>query len=799
MNSPQENKIPIKYDGRVQISTGRSRFEKKWKNKTMPWSVLVAKLHNPVVTPETYAEYKKMSKSDQDNIKDVGGYVGGSLVDGRRSAGTVAGRQIITLDLDFAPADYFDDLELLSNYAACTYSTHKHSDSTPRYRLLIPLDRVVTPEEYEAIARKIAEDIGIEYFDDTTYQPSRLMYWPSVSSDGEYVCRYIDEPFLKADEVLARYPDWKDTSYWPESDRACGVRKKLAEKQGDPTEKKGIIGAFCRTYTVPEAIARFLPGTYVKCAADDRYTYTGGSTAAGLVIYENGLFAYSNHGTDPAGGKLCNAFDLVRIHLFGDRDEDAPGGTDTTKLPSYKAMLDMAVADKDTKAQLSMEKISQAKDEFDSEETLENLQYDQNGNIINTLKNIIILMKRDEGLRGIYKNEMSGFIELDSPAPWSGRTGAWRDVDDVQMRAYMESYGKFSKLNIIDAVAKLADDRKRHPVRNYLNNLPEWDGKQRVDTLLVDYLGAEDCEYVRQATRKTLCGAVYRVMNPGCKHDTVLVLNGPTGIGKSTLIGKLAGEWFNDSLSLLDTKDKAAAEKLQGYWILEIPELSGMRKTDVETLKGFISRQDDVFRASYGHHVESHKRQCIFIGTTNAEEEGYLRDLTGNRRFWDIRVHGGALLKPWNLNQDTVDQIWAEVKTYVRAGESVVLQGAAISMAEEKQKAALESDPREGMVQEYLDTLLPKNWYKWNLPRRRGFIQGTDFEDEEGTVQRTEVCYAEIWYECFGREQGAMVSKDSYAIASILNKIPDWEKSGKMKRIPGYGMQRYYVRKGVTG
>lgn len=159
------------------------------------------------------------------------------------------------------------------------------------------------------------------------------------------------------------------------------------------------------------------------------------------------------------------------------------------------------------------------------------------------------------------------------------------------MRAYMESYGKFSKLNIIDAVAKLADDRKRHPVRNYLNNLPEWDGKQRVDTLLIDYLGAEDCECVQQATRKTLCGAVYRVMNPGCKHDTVLVLNGPTGIGKSTLIGKLAGEWFNDSLSLLDTKDKAAAEKLQGYWILEIPELSGMRKTDVETLKGFIARQ----------------------------------------------------------------------------------------------------------------------------------------------------------------------------------------------------------------
>ena len=786
--------MEIKYDSSLQISTGKSRFEKRWKNKTMLWSALLARLQTPVVTPETYAEYKKMSKSDQDNIKDVGGYVGGFLEDGRRSAGTVVGRQILTLDLDFAPADYFDNLEMISDYAACTYTTHKHSAATPRFRLLIPLDRAVTPEEYEAIARKIAEDIGIDYFDDTTYQPSRLMYWPSVSSDGEYACRHIDAPFLQADSVLARYPDWKDTSYWPESARASGIRKKLAEKQGDPTEKKGVIGAFCRTYTVPEAIARFLPGKYIRCAAEDRYTYTGGSTAAGLVIYENGLFAYSNHGTDPAGGKLCNAFDLVRIHLFGDRDEEIPGGTDTTKLPSYKAMMDLATTDKDTKAQLSMEKLSQAKEEFDSEEALESLQYDQNGNIINTLKNIIILMKSDENLRGIYKNEMSGFIELDSPAPWSGRIGAWRDVDDVQMRVYMESYGKFSKLNIIDAVAKLADDRKRHPVRNYLNNLPEWDRTKRVDTLLVDYLGAEDCEYVRQATRKTLCGAVYRVMNPGCKHDTVLVLNGPAGIGKSTLIGRLAGEWFNDSLSLLDTKDKAAAEKLQGYWILEIPELSGMKKADVETLKSFISRQDDVFRASYGHHVESHKRQCIFIGTTNAEEAGYLRDLTGNRRFWDVRVHSGSILKPWDLDQDTVDQIWAEVKEYVRAGESVVLTGEAVPVAEEKQKAALESDPREGMVREYLDTLLPENWYKWNLPRRRGFIQGTDFEDEKGVMERTEVCYAEIWCECFGRDQGAMTSKDSYAIASIMSKIPGWKKSGKMKRISGYGTQRYYIK-----
>ena len=404
----EDRKAAVKYDGQISISTGKSRFEKKWKNKSMLWSAFIKKLETPVRTPETYAEFRKMTKADQDKVKDVGGYVGGTLTDGRRSATTVAGRQLLTLDLDFAPLDYFDYLELMGGYAACSYTTHKHSQESPRFRLLIPLDRVVTPDEYEAIARKIAEDIGIDYFDDTTYQPSRLMYWPSVSSDGEYLYRTVDAPFLCADEVLDRYPDWKDASYWPESSRATGIKKKMAEKQGDPTEKKGVIGAFCRAYTVPEAIDAFLAHAYTECSVPDRYTYTGGSTAAGLVIYENGAFAYSNHGTDPASGKLCNAFDLVRIHLFGELDAEAAGDTPTTRLPSYKAMLTMAVEDSRTKAQLTEDNLSNAKEDFTDE--LDELQYGESGALLNTISNIVILLKHDEALKSVYKNEMSGAI-----------------------------------------------------------------------------------------------------------------------------------------------------------------------------------------------------------------------------------------------------------------------------------------------------------------------------------------------------------------------------------------------------
>lgn len=177
----------------------------------------------------------------------------------------------------------------------------------------------------------------------------------------------------------------------------------------------------------------------------------------------------------------------------------------------------------------------------------------------------------------------------------------WRDADDAQLISYIEDrYGTFSKRNYEIAVTKVADDRSYHPIREFLDALPDWDQVARVDTLLIDYLGAEDNAYVRAITRKTLCAAISRVLNPGCKFDSMLVLNGPQGVGKSTLIARPAGEWFSDSLNLGDTKDKTAAEKLQRYWILEIGELAGLRKAEVETRRSFLSRQNDIYTSVSG-------------------------------------------------------------------------------------------------------------------------------------------------------------------------------------------------------
>jgi len=374
----------------------------------------------------------------------------------------------------------------------------------------------------------------------------------------------------------------------------------------------------------------------------------------------------------------------------------------------------------------------------------------------------------------------------------------WGDADLACAKMYFERiYGIWSPTKFKDALlGVVSSERVYHPVKEYLDGL-SWDGVERLDTLLIDYLGAEDTPYVRAVTRKTFVAAVARIYEPGIKFDSILVLNGPQGIGKSTFFARLGREWYSDSLAISDMKDKTAAEKLQGYWILELGELAGIRKMDVETVKSFVTRTDDKYRHAYGVNVESHPRSCVIVGSTNSDG-GFLRDITGNRRFWPVRVLGGGKYKPWDLID--VDQIWAEAIERYRLGEELFLKGELAEEAVSQQRDAMEADDREGLVAEYLETLLPEDWEGMDLYQRRNFLSGSDFGDETrvGTIRRNQVCNLEIWCECFGRPREAIRKSDSYEIEAILNKIGGWEKytggkTGK-KHVPLYGSQRVFVR-----
>lgn len=784
----------------IRLSTGNSRMEKKWNLAEMELSDFRERISTTRRTSETVEQYRKMSKAQQDSIKDVGGFVLGTLKGGRRKKDTVLTRSGLTLDMDYGTPDIMDEIEMFFDFHCMIYSTHKHTPEKPRLRLIIPLSREVTPDEYGAVARKVAEEIGIELFDDTTYEPSRLMYWPSTSADGEFVFREIEGKVLDPDAVLAKYKDWRNTAEWPVSKRQQTIVQRNIQKQANPLEKPGIVGAFCRTYSIRDAIDTFLQDTYKHSAMPGRYDYIPADSQAGVVIYED-KFAYSHHATDPACGKLMNAFDVVRLHRFGDLDAKADPDSDPSRLPSFKAMQEFAVQDESVKIQLGKEREQLAQAEFnaaDDENWQTLLELDKQGKVKDTMANIAAIVSHDENLKSIVYNEFKGCIDVIGPLPWKQVKPGFNDSDVANAKLYFERiYGIWSPTKFKDALlAVVAAERIYHPIKNYFAGL-NWDGVPRLDSLLIDYCGAEDNPYTRAVTRKTLCAAVARVYEPGRKFDSILVLSGPQGIGKSTFFAKLGGAWYSDSLAISDMKDKTAAEKLQGYWILELGELAGIKKVDVETVKSFVTRVDDKYRQAYGMVVESHPRSCIIVGTTNSES-GFLRDITGNRRFWPVQVSEHGSHHPWDLEE--IDQVWAEAIQAYKDGESLFLSGEVAQMAYAKQQEAMESDDREGLVQDYLDRLLPENWDNMDLYQRRTFLGGGEFEDTptEGTVRRERVCIMEIWCECFGKERQNLKKADSYELEGILNKIGGWERytgnaSGKM-RISGYGIQRAFIR-----
>lgn len=782
----------------MKIAVGNSRMDKKWKNRDISWEDLCQRVSSTIRTTETVEEYRKLKKGAQDNIKDVGGFVGGQLREGRRKNGMVLCRSMLTLDMDYGEPGIWDEIDLLHDFRCCVYSTHKHTPEHPRLRMIIPLARDITEEEYPAVARMVAKEIGIDLFDDTTYEACRLMYWPSTSANGEFFYKTKEGPLLDPDAYLAKYADWHDASTWPVSSRQSEAVRRSITQQADPLEKPGIVGAFCRAYTIEEAIETFLSDVYEPSSMNGRYDYIPADSAAGVVVYD-GKFAYSHHATDPVCGKLLNAFDLVRLHKFRELDENVGLDTPPGKLPSFKAMSDLALGDDKVKTVFAEERIAQASAEFSDEDWQNGLELDKSGHVKNTLHNLTLILENDPNLKGVVFNQLLDGMEIKGEVPWKHPSKFWRDADDAQLISYVDAhYGTFSARNYDIAVTKVADDRAYHPIREFIESLPEWDKVPRVDTLLVDYLGAADTAYVRAVTRKTLCAAISRVLRPGCKFDSMLVLNGPQGVGKSTLIAKLAGEWFSDSLNLGDTKDKTAAEKLQGYWILEIGELAGLKKAEVETLRSFLSRQNDIYRAAFGKRATPHLRQCVFFGTTNAES-GYLRDTTGNRRFWPVKTPGSGKKQSWNLTHEEILQIWAEARVYVRQGEKLYLSPEMDALAKDEQREAMESDEREGLVREYLDTLLPERWAEMDLFERRNFLTGSDFGglQEKGTVRRTSVSNMEIWCECFGKERANLRRTDSNELTGILARL-GWKRAESKVRIPLYGPQYVFVPKGCS-
>lgn len=706
--------ITLKNNITLDIATASTCRATKWQNKRTTWQDIVNTLSQTERTSETIKQYFSYSKDKQGEIKDVGGFVGGYLREGRRKKGYVDYRQIVCLDVDYGTLDLWIDFGLME-YAGCMYTTHKHTPEDPRLRIVFPLSRKVSPDEYEAIARVVASWLGIDAFDDTTYQPTRLMYYPSTSKDGEFIFHYTDGPIMDADEVLAELPAWQDPTTWPVSSRVKDVVKRDGPgKVEDPEDKGGIVGAFCRAYTMDEAIAEFLTEVYEPCEelGHDRYSLVGGSTSGGLVVYDNKL-AYSHHATDVAGGKLLNAFDLVRLHKFADLDEKAKPDMEITKLPSYKAMAEFASKLGPVKKEVVRCRREQAADDYDeiedraikkatADDWIESLtMIGKTDTVESTIDNAVIILNNDENLKDrLQLNLLSMWDEVVKPFMWDKgivRYPRPSDDNDInQIRRYLEKcYGIKGDKLVVTAMAIVSYDNGRHPLREHLDSLPEWDKVERLDELLIRLFGASDTPYTRAVTRKTFCAAVKRVYQPGTKFDHMLTLIGKGGNGKSTFLSKMGGEWFTDNVKLT-TDDKQNLAIMRGRWILEIAEMRGFGKVEAEFSKQFLSRTEDIYKRPYDRKEIVFPRQCVFIGTHNKSD--FLHDETGNRRYWPVQTTTGkeGAAKVWEyLTPDTIAQIWAEAKERVAQGEPLYLDAEIEKYAEEVQSRHFESDAWE--------------------------------------------------------------------------------------------------------
>ena len=406
-------------------------------------------------------------------------------------------------------------------------------------------------------------------------------------------------------------------------------------------------------------------------------------------------------------------------------------------------------------------------------------QQNAQGGVLRTFNNLLNFLRSGEsGLAGIFAfNELANRIDFATPAPWHNgkmpRFPAVTDTDIKLLKGYLASRYKFdvSVQSIEEAATNVAYHKKFHPVRDYLNGLC-WDGAPRIDTWLTDHLGAEDSAYVRAVGRKVLCAAVMRAFHPGIKFDYVLVLEGGQDLGKSSVCEILGGDWASDAP--VDPHSRDTVDAMQGRWIIEMAEMDVLRKVDEDALKAFITRRTDRCRLAYGRTTMDFPRQSIFIATKNPRADStYLKDDTGNRRWWPIKCAGQGPLRQFDFGKlaSARDQLFAEAVAACRTGG-----GEALHM----ETAELKASAWEAAELRHAE-------HEWT-ERIADWTEKCDAREE---TRRDFVTVREVWVDGMLGHEARLDQRAVRAITSILRNL-GWQQC--VKRLNGR-VQRGWERR----
>lgn len=722
-----------------------------------------------------------------------GGYHRDSKSLERRSA-------LLMIDVDKPDEDFEMVVDLvLDGHAYILHTTYSSTPSEPRYRLLVPVDRDMSPHEYVDASKSLSQRVGIHQVDAGTWQATRFMYKPSARKPEWFDYTVADGEPIPVDDLL-------DTLEIVDSD---SDKIKPGRTKRNPFEIEGLIGVFNRVYTDWDEVIEIFDLPYER-ESEGRWHLRDARSQGGLTTIPEPGFVNSFHAHDPAYG-LNHAFDLVRLHRFGDLDSEAKPDTPVNRLPSTEAMLDLArkdprVVDESFKQiEEDFDRISQEEEDLigsDAEEGeggegkswKSTLRLSRSGKFMDIWSNWQIILRNDPVFRVLRYNELTMSPEATGDLPWREVTPLSRTFDGMDTAALMfhleENLNEFrpSKELVERLIQRHIVNKRINPVRDYLESLV-WDGVERISTSLP---GATDTQYNRMVATKVLVGAVARVFDPGCKWDHTLVLYGEEGLGKTTWIERLANVGEEERRSYLYTlgqisqKDTLLAAHMS--WIVTADEGHSLRKSDNDAMKEFLTRSADLFRMPYERDTVMHPRKFVIWATTN--DETFLRLQQGNRRFLMVRCGD------WDIDGMTpeyVDQLWAEAVTLYRDGYRIWLNDEESELARFEREPFTEEDSHAGIIKEYLDTLVPENWWTMSKMARIAYIQNRDPEfDPEGTMPIDRVCTHQLWEEAFG--QRIAPSKVTLRELSEALKRLGWIGIGTT-RIPGYGPQATFVRK----
>ena len=762
----------------LDLSVAPSVSSRRWEAATLTWDRLVDRAHHP------------------ESVKDCGGYVAGRLKGTARRKGQVEYRSAVTLDAD-AASETLPAVVAGLGLRALVHSTYSHTRAHPRYRVIFPImGPGLSEEEYPRVARGLIEALGEAQFDPGSTQPERLMFWPATATPDEYEVVECQGETATAQGLLRDFGGLHATP-----DHMPGSKR-------DPLGLPGVAGAFNRVYDMARAVETFhLPYDPVD-GEPNRWHYTPAESEGGVIVYPDG-YVFSNHASDPAYGRALSMFDLVALHVYG--GEDRAAGVPQSTAPADRPSIQRAMREFAARPEIVTELVGADFADVDGDEdgarglpewVLEFHLHPKTGKPLDDVHNWDLLMRHDPVLRALARNEMDLTTVTRRPFPWrtveAGKDDALTNADRAQISAHLQRAYNMPRpaqeqLNgVIDMVAQ---DNAFHPVVEYLEGL-DWDGISRVETYLP---GALD-DYTRRVARLVAVQAVARALDPGVKVDNCLILTGRQGLGKSWFVETMARGWTCTLGPIEGGGLRDTVMAMTRSWVTVADEGFAMKKADAEALKQFVTLTHDVIRLPYAReHVKLPRRQVIW-GTTN--DAVFLRAQEGNRRFLIVEV--AEKLDFGKYSDEYVNQVWAEAvhiwKTSkaqygLKDNPELFLSASEEAAAESVRSMATEEDSMTGLIQAYLDTLVPENWVEMSPEERISWLR----DEEQGIVSGTHpidvVCSLEIWEIALGRERGKHSRVDILQITNALKQLPGWfGPMPKPTRLPFYGPQRVFAR-----